>query len=54
MVTTHIKNIMRNMNCMYSREITYMLLVGQVSALVEGINIGIFLDTINVTNVNFA
>ena len=36
-----------------SREIVSMFLVGQVSRLVENINIGIFSDTINVMNVKF-
>ena len=35
----------------YSREIINMLLVGQVSGLVENFNIGIFSDTINMINV---
>ena len=38
---------------MYSREIINVFLVGQVSGLVENLNIGIFSDTINVINVKF-
>ena len=35
----------------YSREISNMFLVYQVSSLVETFNIGIFSDTVNVINV---
>ena len=53
-VAAYIKNIMHNMNCatlMCSREIIYMVLVGQVSELVENLNTGIFSDTVNVISV---
>ena len=36
---------------MYSREITNMFFISQVSGVVENINIGIYSDTINVVNV---
>ena len=36
---------------MYSTEIINMLLVGQVSGLIENFNMGISSDTINVINV---
>ena len=54
MVARYVKNIMHNVNCVTgvcSREIIHMFLVGQVSGLVENFNIGIFSDTMNVTNV---
>ena len=35
----------------YSREIINMFLVGQVSGLVENLNIGIYSDTISVVNI---
>ena len=35
----------------YSREIINVFLVGQVSGLLENLNIGIFSDTISVINV---
>ena len=55
MVTTNMKKIMHSIICVtdvYSREIFYNVLVGQVSRLVENFNIGIiFSDIINVINV---
>ena len=36
---------------LYSREIINMFLVGQVSGLVENLNIGIYSDTISVVNI---
>ena len=36
---------------MYSREIVYIVLVGQVFGLVQNFNIGIFSGTINAINV---
>ena len=50
MVATYIKKILHSMNCVTdvcSRETVYMFFVGQVSGLVENVNIRIFADTIN-------
>ena len=54
MVATYIKKTMHNVICVilvYSREIIYVFLVGQVFGLVGSFNTGIFSDTINVINV---
>ena len=56
MVATYIEKVMHNMNCatdVCSREIIYMLLVSQVSGLVENFNTGIFSDTINVVTTTY-
>ena len=53
MVTTYVKKIVHNMISMtgvYLRDIINMVLVGQVSELVENINIEIYSGTINVIN----
>ena len=53
MVTTYVKEIVHNMISMtgvYFRDIINMVLVGQVSELVENINIEIYSGTINVIN----